>query len=95
MKLAHAQVTLQGQCRQASFGLTDQVNRQEPDRQGQLGALKHRTGNQRRLITAGAALKDLAGTVAQNRVRLTGAPRALKSCRPAHRFEGLFALRSS
>lgn len=58
--VTHAQLALQGPGRQPGLGLTDQVDRQEPGGQRQLAALKHGAGNQRGLMTARVALKDLA-----------------------------------
>src|SRR3546814_3819174 len=43
-------------------------------------------------MTAGAALKDLARTIAQYAVRRASAARATKPFRPACRFERLLAL---
>ena len=58
--VAHPQITLQGQRRESGLGLADQVDRQKPDRQRQLGALKHRANDQRGLVVAGIALEGLA-----------------------------------
>jgi hypothetical protein len=59
--VANAQLPLQGRCGQAGFGLADQVDRQEPDRQRQVSALEQSADNQRSLEPKGLALKCLAG----------------------------------
>ena len=45
--IADAQITLQGRRGQARLGLADEVDRQEPNRQRQLGALEESSRNQR------------------------------------------------
>jgi len=63
----------------------------EPSRQRQLGTLKFRCGNQRGLMPARIALKDLAGTIAQNVMSCVTATRAAKPVRPAHILQRLLA----
>jgi hypothetical protein len=91
--VTHAQLAFQYQGRQSRLGLTIQVDRQKPNRQWQFGILKHRSGNQRSLMSTTLALKDLAGTSAHNVIGCVNATPAAKIVRPANRFQRLLALR--
>ena len=86
--VADPQMALQRQRGQSRLGLTDQVNGEKPSSQGQAGALENGAGNQRSLVTTMAALKRLARTAFQNRMLGTVALGAMKSVRPAGRFQG-------
>ena len=81
--IADPQVPLQCQSRQTGLGLTDEVHRQKPHRQAQLGPLEHGAGNQRSLVTAGVAPEGLAGSDAQHAVGRTTTAGAAKALRPA------------
>ena len=91
-RVAHPQLSLQCKGRQSGLGLADQIDRQEPDRQRQLGTLEHGTSNQRGLMPARIALKDLARAIAQNVMGGMAASRTAKAVRPAHGFKRLLAL---
>jgi hypothetical protein len=54
-----------------------------PDSKRELRALKNGAGNERRLVSAGVALKHLVRASSQNTVLTALASRAAKSCRPA------------
>lgn len=92
-RVADAELAFQRQCGQHRFGLADQINSQKPSGHGQAGTLEEGSGNQEGLVTTMAALKRLARTAFQNRmlgaVALLG---AMKSVRPAGRFQGRSAL---
>ena len=79
--ITHSQIPLQRQRRQTRLGLADEVDRQEPHGQRQLGALKHRPGDQRGLMPTGVALKHLARPPAQNTVSVLTAARTGKQNR--------------
>jgi len=91
--ITHSQIPLQSQRRQTRLGLADEVDRQEPHGQRQLGALKHRSGDQRGLMPTGVALKHLARPPAQHTVRPLTAARTGKPVRPTCRLQGCCALR--
>jgi len=55
--IADAELSFQGQGRQAGFGLADQVDRQKPNGQRQVAALKDGSRKNRGLVVAGVALK--------------------------------------
>ncbi len=94
-RVAHPQLPLQGQGqgRQSRLGLADQIDRQEPDCQRQLGILKYGSRNQRSLMPARVALKNLAHAIAQNVMRRVIAVRTRKTARPAKGLKRLLALR--
>jgi hypothetical protein len=52
-----AELPHQRKRRQPSLGLTEEVEREEPCAQRQLGAVKHNPGGERRLVPAGGALR--------------------------------------
>ena len=91
--VAHAQVTLERQGRDAGFGLTDEVDGQEPGGQRQLGVFHQGASGQRGLKAAAAALVELAGTLRHKIVLRAGALRAAKPLRPTRALERLGALR--
>lgn len=92
-RVAHAEMPLQRQRRQASLGLADQVDRHEPYRQRQLCALKHRAGDEGALMPAGIALKDFVGASTQDAMRVMAAARTAKAVWPARFLKRLLALR--
>ena len=64
-----------------------QIDGQKPDRQRQVGALEHRTGNQRSLVSAGAALKGLARATLEDAMFGVAVARALKAIGPSGGFQ--------
>ncbi len=93
--VTHTQVALERQRRQSGFGLADEVDCQEPHRQGQLGALKDGASDQRRLVPTGVALKDLVAKGTQDAVRSATAARTGKALWPASALQRLGAKRLS
>ncbi len=91
--IAHAQVSLESQGRDAGLGLTDEVDGQKPGRQRQLGVLHQGASGQRGLKAAAAALVELAGALRHKIVLRAGAVRAAKPLRPTRALERLGALR--
>ena len=91
--VAHAKLAVQRQAGQASLGLADQIDRQTPDRQRQLRALKQAARSQRSLVAAGAALVQRMRPAADDAVVAAGANRALKAVGPSHLRHRLRALR--
>lgn len=91
--IAHAQVSLESQGRDAGLGLTDEVDGQKPGRQRQLGVLHQGASGQRGLKAAAAALVELAGALHHQIVLRAGALRAAKPLRPTRALERLGALR--
>ena len=90
--VADTKLAFQRQCKQSRFGLANQIQCQKPGGQGQAGTLKEGSGNQGSLVTTMAALKRPARTAFQNRMLGTVAQEAMKSVRPAGRFQGCSAL---
>lgn len=90
--ITHAQLPPQRQGRQSGLGLADEVDCQKLGGQRQLGSLKDRPGNQRGLVTAGDALKNLAHTVSNDVIRSSCASGAMKSFRPARGLKRLLTL---
>lgn len=88
-----AQMAHQGQGRQPSLGLADQVHRQEPGPQGQLGAVHQGARRQRGLVSAGSALVELARAMPDDVVIGPVATRAAKALGPALRGQRRCALR--
>ena len=80
------------QGRQPGLGLADQVDRQNPDAQGQIGAVEQGARGQRGLVPAGAALEEFARAMADDLVLSGVAARAPKPLRPAVRHQRLGAL---
>ena len=91
--IAHAQVPLERQRRQTGLGLADQVDRQKPHGQRELGALQHGAGNEGSLMSAGVALVDLVKATAKNAMSGVVATRAAKTARPPRRLQRNRALR--
>jgi len=91
--IAYTQVTLERECRQAGLGLADEVDRQEPHRQWQLGPLKHGASDERCLMPTRVALKDPMGTSTQNTMRCAAAARTGEALRPARTLQRLGAKR--
>ncbi len=73
------QLAHQGQRRQAGLCLTEQVDRQKPGPQRQLGTVRERAGGQRGLVPAGLALVKLAGSMTDDVVLRGRAMRAAKT----------------
>jgi hypothetical protein len=71
------------QCRQASLGLTDEVDRQEPSGQRQLRTREQGACDLRRLVMAGIALIPLPRLTAQHAMRIATAAQTEKSIGPA------------
>jgi hypothetical protein len=69
-RVTDPQEAFQRQGRQPGLGLADEIDGQEPHRQGQLGPLKHRPDDQGCLLTAGAALAEpfIAATCAKQAI---------------------------
>jgi len=82
-RVAHPEVTLEGQRRQPGLGLADEVDRQEPGGQRQLGALHQGVGDQRGLVATGAALEQRMVTPVHPRTGRALAARAAKAGWPA------------
>ena len=91
--VAHANLALERHRRQPGLGLADEVDGQEPSGQWQFGVLHQAAGGQRRLMTAGVALKEITCAVADNTVPGCAAARAAKAVRPARALDRLGALR--
>ena len=91
-RVAHAHLPLERQRRQPCLGLAEQVDRQEPRLQWQLGAGEQAARGQRGLVAAAVALEQLARPVAHHVVRRTAAARALEALRPTRLLDGLGAL---
>ena len=91
--IADTQVALQGQRREPGLRLADQINRQKPYFQPQLGALEQGAGNQRGLVMAGVALEGLAALGSQHAVGRAATARANKPRRPASPLQRRFTLR--
>ena len=86
-RIAHPKVTLERQCRQLGLGLADEVDREEPHGQRQLGALHHSTGDQRSLVTTVLALEQRVGSPADPTVGDASTARAPEPRRPARLFQ--------
>ena len=81
--VADAQQPFQGQGGQARLGLADQVNRQEPQSQRQLGAFEQRPGGQRGLVSAGFALEGRVRADPEHAGSRVAATRTHKALGPA------------
>jgi len=81
-RVAHPEVTHEGERRQPGLGLADEVDRQEPGGQRQLGALHQGAGDQRGLVATGAALEQRMVTPVHPRIGRALAARAAKAVRP-------------
>ena len=91
-RIAHAELALQCQRREPRLGLADQVDRQEPHREGELGAVKDGAGDERTLMAAGVALIQLAATASHHAVRRAPAVGTAKAFGPARRLKGRLTL---
>ena len=91
--VAHAELALERQRRQARLGLADQIDGQEPGGQRQLGVLHQAARGQRGLVPAGDALEQVAGAVADHVVRLAVAARTAEAPRPTCSLQRLGAVR--
>ena len=91
--VAHPDLPLECQGRQPGLGLTDEVGREEPGRQWQLGVLQQAAGGQRSLVPACVALEKLSGTMPNHIVVSPAASRAPKPTRPARLLDRLGTLR--
>ena len=91
--VAHAQVSLERQGRDACLSLADVVDGQEPDGQRQFGVFHQGASGQRGPKAAVSALVELAGALHHKIVLRTGALRAAKPLRPTQALESLGALR--
>lgn len=87
-RVADAQMPLQGQGRRSGLGLADQINGQEPDRQGQVGLLEQGAGDQRSLPVACAALEGHARIAGQQAMGAVATSGAAKPRRPAALHQG-------
>lgn len=85
--VAHTELALQSQRGQPGLGLADEVDRQEPQTQRQLGVLHQAAGGQRGLVAAALALKEPARTMADDVVLGAITAGAAKSLRPAGGLE--------
>ena len=91
--IAHPELTFEGQGRRPRLGLADQVDREKPGRQRQLGVLHQAACGDRSLMAAAVALEQFARTVADNIVIGACAARTPKTVRPTRLLDGLGALR--
>ena len=82
-RIAHPEVALECERRQSGLGLADQVDREEPGRQRQFGALHHGAGDQRRLMSTRLALEQRVGSPAYPAVSNAITARTPKPRRPA------------
>ena len=78
-------MALEFQGRDTVLLLRQQEHRQEPGRQGQLGAREQRAGRQRGLVAARVALQQPTALVSDRAVRRGAATRAGKAVGPARR----------
>jgi hypothetical protein len=92
-RVAHAQITLQGQRRDPRLGLADEMDGQEPGGQRQLGMLHHRAGRRRSLMPAADALEQLAGALADEVVPRVVTARAVEALGLTRALHLLCALR--
>lgn len=91
--VAHAQVALELQRRDAVLGLRQQVHGQKPARQGQFGGLKDCPACHRGLLAAGRTLPILQALALKRAVVRAGTVRADKARRPARGHQRRMALR--
>lgn len=91
--IGHAQLALELQGRDVVLGLREQLHRQEPARQGQLGRLEHRAADQAALLCAVRALPVAQGVAHERGSSRPRARRALEAARPARRLQRRLALR--
>ena len=78
---------------QAGLGQADQVDRQEPDGQRQVGGLEQGAGDDGCLLPALLALVSLAGSGADHAMPRLSAAGAAETLRPALQFQRRLALR--
>lgn len=81
--ITHPEGTLERECRKPGFGLTDEVDRQEPQGQRQFAALHHGARDQRSLMATGRALEQCMGTSVHPTANGSRAARTTKALRPA------------
>ncbi len=74
------------------FGLTDQIERQKPLRQRQLGRLHDRSCGHRGLMPAGTALEALEPPAVNQAMLVAIATRATEDARPASLLQGRLTL---
>ncbi len=94
-RVAHAKLALHSQRGQAGLGLADQVDRQEPGGQRQLGVFKQAASGQRGLMPAANALEQTPSAVANHVVRDAAAAWAAEAAGPTGRLQRLGAVRLS
>ena len=90
--VTHADVTLQRQGCHTGLGLADEVDRQKPLGQRQLGACEQGVGRQRGLVTTGVALEQSPRAGAQHAMSASVAARAAKSAGPASALHSVGAV---
>jgi hypothetical protein len=89
--VAHAQVPLEGQRRNACLGLADEVDGQEPGGQRHLGVFHQGAVGGLGLKSAAVALVELAGALHHKVVLRAGALREAKALRPTRALKRLGA----
>ena len=89
--VAHAQLTLEGERREASLGLTDQVDGEEPGRQRELGSCEQGARGHRGLPTAPIALEQGTEIDVDHAVRFLAALGTLEAIGPTGGHHGLRA----
>jgi hypothetical protein len=90
--VANAHIALEPERRQPSLGLADEMDGQERGDQRQLAMLDHRAGRHRSLVPAADALKQLAGTLAEEVVPRVVAARAVKPLGPTRSLQSFDAM---
>ena len=91
--VAHADLAFERQRRQTRLGQADEIDRQKPDRQRQLGAVEQAARGEESLMPAGVALEQLARTVPDHIVSAASAGWAPEPTRPARLLDRLGAPR--
>lgn len=91
--IADAQLALQGEGGQTGFGLADQIDRQEPNRQRQMSALAQGARDPRGLRAARLALKGPMRSDMEDVIMGVPATRTAKPVGPACPLQRRFALR--
>ena len=92
-RVAHTELAFERQRRQASLGLTDQINGQKPGGQWQLGVLHQTACGERCLMPAAIALEQAPGAVTDYAVSIAIAARATKAARPTSALQHRSAMR--
>ena len=88
----HAQVAAELQRGDASLGLADQIEGQEPGRQRQFGGLHDRASRERGLMAAGAALITLEAAAVDEPMLLAIAAGTAEPIRPARLLQSSLTL---